>query len=236
MTPKTTPVQTPRRTWRRTLGLWLKDCLLLWPAFLILGAGLVKTQETGRPIGTRIRMALDPGVGESLSPYGPTPMPAVEGALNGLQIGPGSVLVDIGSGDGRVVVAAAERGARAIGIDRKIEMVERGREAAGEAGVTENATFIHGDALDYPEVVGQADTVYLYLMPEGLDILSAWLEAGVLRNGTTVVASMWPVPQWRPERVRMLRNVREDNDPWGFPIHYYRIGDHEMAQPPPALR
>jgi hypothetical protein len=220
-----------RRSVRRALrSPWLRDSLLLCPALLLVVAS---TLDFVRPILIRAAMAVESGAGESLSYYGPTPMPVVEAALDTLGIGPGSVLVDIGSGDGRVVVAAAGRGARAIGIDRQAGLVGRSRQLACEAGVSERAAFIHGDALEHPEVVADADAVYVFMLPEGLRVLGAWFEAGVLRDGTTVVSGLWAIPQWRPERVEMVLNTIGGTGV-GFPLHYYTFGNHAADWAPTA--
>ena len=176
------------------------------------------------PWGARAIRALDPvidarrGVGRSLSVYEPSRMEVVDGVIGMLCLGRRDVLVDIGSGDGRFVVAAARAGASAVGIERQEPLVARARDNARMAGVASRATFLHADALTLPSVVSQATVVTVFLTPDGLDVLVPWLE-GVLRGGTRVVSHTWPAPGWRPVRVVLV----EDAGGRTWPIYLYRV-------------
>ena len=134
------------------------------------------------PWGARAIRSLDPlldarrGVGRSLSVYEPSRMEVVDGVIGMLGLGRRDVLVDIGSGDGRFVVAAARAGASAVGIERQGPLVVRARDNARMAGVASRATFLYADALTLPSVVSQATVVTMFLTPDGLDVLVPWLE------------------------------------------------------------
>ncbi len=78
------------------------------------------------------------------------------------------------------------------------------RDNATMAGVASRATFLHADALTLPSVVSRATVVTMFLTPDGLDVLAAWLD-GVLRHGTRVVSHTWSVPGWRSVRVLSSR-------------------------------
>ena len=176
------------------------------------------------PWGARAIRSLDPlidarrGVGRSLSVYEPSRMEVVDGIIGMLGLGPQDVLVDIGSGDGRFVVAAARAGASAVGIERQEPLVLQARDNARMAGVASRATFLHADALTLPSVVSRATVVTMFLTPDGLDVVVPWLE-GVLRRGTRVVSHTWPVPGWRPVRVVRV----EDAAGRLWPIYLYRV-------------
>ena len=176
------------------------------------------------PWGARAIRSLDPvldarrGVGRSLSVYEPSRMEVVDGVIGLLGLGRQDVLVDIGSGDGRFVVAAARAGASAVGIERRESLVLRARDNARMAGVASRAAFLHADALTLPSVVSRATVVTMFLTPDGLDVLVPWLE-GVLRRGTRVVSHTWPVPGWRPARVVLV----EDAAGRVWPIYLYRV-------------
>ncbi len=176
------------------------------------------------PWGARAIRSLDPvidarrGVGRSLSVYEPSRMEVVDGVIGMLGLDRRDVLVDIGSGDGRFVVAAARAGASAVGIERREPLVVQARDNAGMAGVGSRATFLHADALTLPSVVSRATVVTMFLTPDGLDVLVPWLE-GVLRRGARVVSHTWPVPGWRPVRVVLV----EDADGRVWPIYLYRV-------------
>ena len=176
------------------------------------------------PWGARAIRSLDPlidsvrGVGRSLSVYEPSRMAVVDGVIGLLGLGGQDLLVDIGSGDGRFVVAAARAGASAVGIERQKPLVLQARDNARMAGVASRATFLHADALTLPSVVSRATVVTMFLTPDGLDVLVPWLE-GVLRRGTRVVSHTWPVPGWRPLRVVLV----EDAAGQVWPIYLYRV-------------
>ncbi len=192
----------------------------LLPMLLVAAAVLA----IASPWGARAIRALDPvidarrGVGRSLSVYEPSRMEVVDGVIGMLGLGRRDLLVDIGSGDGRFVVAAARAGASAVGIERQEPLVARARDNARMAGVASRATFLHADALTLPSVVSQATVVTMFLTPDGLDVLVPWLD-GVLGRGTRVVSHTWPVPGWRPSRVVLV----EDAGGRVWPIYLYRV-------------
>src|SRR5258706_14419779 len=78
----------------------------------------------------------------------PTPRALVEKMLDLAAVTPRDFVVDLGSGDGRVGIAAAKRGARALGIEYEPEMVELARKNAAAAGVAERATLVQGDMVE----------------------------------------------------------------------------------------
>ena len=133
------------------------------------------------PSCARAVRALDPmldswrGVGRSLSVYEPSRMEVVDAVMDLLALGPRDTLVDIGSGDGRFVVAAARAGAAAVGIERQKPLVARSRDNARMAGVGSRARFVHADAMTLPSVVSRATVVTVFLTPEGFEVLVPWL-------------------------------------------------------------
>ena len=134
-------------------------------------------------------------------------------------VGPDQVFLDVGSGDGRLVVLAARAGAEAVGIDRQELLVERARDNATMAGVADKAQFVHADALDVPSIVERADVVSVFLTLAGLSVLGPYL-AETLRPGTIVVSNTFAVPGWRPESVTMVEVPRR----WGrTPVYRYRV-------------
>ncbi len=190
------------------------------PMAAVAGAVLLLSS----PPGGRLVRALDPlidswnGVGRSLSVYEPSRMEVVEAVVRLLRLGPDDVLVDIGSGDGRFVVAAARAGAQAVGIERRGDLVRQSRDNARMAGVASRAAFVHADALTLPSVVARATVVTVFLTPQGFEVLVPWLEAGVLSPGDRVVSHTWPVPGWRPEEVLLVGAGAETR-----PVYLYRF-------------
>ncbi|MCA1758462.1 MAG: methyltransferase domain-containing protein, partial [Bacteroidales bacterium] len=78
-------------------------------------------------------------------PYVPTPESVVEKMLDMAQVGPGDYVIDLGSGDGRIVIAAAKRGAYGHGIDLDPRRIKEARENAIKAGVEDKVIFMEGN-------------------------------------------------------------------------------------------
>ena len=122
----------------------------------------------------------------------PTPYALIEKMLDMAQITPQDYVMDLGSGDGRNVIAAAKRGARALGVEYDPEMVALSRKNAEAAGVADKAKFVQGDM--YEADVSQATALVLFLLPVNLEKLSGkFLE---LPAGTRVVNNGYKIPGW----------------------------------------
>src|SRR6187549_939619 len=113
----------------------------------------------------------------------PTPPELVENMLDMAKVTPQDIVMDLGSGDGRNVIAAAKRGARAYGFEFNPEMVALSRRKAQEAGVADRATFIEGDMFEAD--ISKATVMALFLLPSNLDKLAPKFLA--LRPGTRIV-------------------------------------------------
>ena len=112
------------------------------------------------------------------------------------------VVFDLGSGDGRLLFAALERGAgRAVGIELNEARVRETRELAAKRGLGERATVIHGDVMDIP--LSEATVVLCYLYSTASAALKPKLEVE-LAPGTRVVMESFPVHGWKPVDVRRL--------------------------------
>ncbi|MDX2243525.1 MAG: class I SAM-dependent methyltransferase [Leptolyngbyaceae cyanobacterium bins.302] len=131
--------------------------------------------------------------------YIPTPVPVVNEMLRLANVTSKDVVYDLGSGDGRIVITAAEqRGARGIGIDINPERIQEANENAQKAGVADRVEFRQQDLFqtDFRE----ATVVTLYLLPE----LNLKLRPKLLRElkpGTRIVSHAFDMGDWKPERV-----------------------------------
>jgi SAM-dependent methyltransferase len=128
--------------------------------------------------------------------YVPTPEPVVEAMLDLARVGPGDVVYDLGCGDGRIVIAAAKRGARqAIGVDIDPERIREARANARAAGVEDRVVFIEGDLFE--QDLAGATVVTLYLLPE----LNLRLEPKLrqLPAGTRIVSHAFDMGDWKPQ-------------------------------------
>ena len=126
----------------------------------------------------------------------PTPQALVERMLDMAQVTPNDYVIDLGAGDGRTVITAAKRGARALGIEYNPDMVTLARRNAEQAGVSGSAQFIQGDI--FKTDFSQADVLTLYLLPS----LNLKLRPTILkmRPGTRVVSHAFTMHDWQPDQ------------------------------------
>lgn len=121
-----------------------------------------------------------------LAPFIPTPVEVVDRMLELAGVTSEDLIYDLGSGDGRIVVRAAERyGARGVGVDVEAYHVERGRERASAAGVDALVRFEEADALSVD--LTEATVVTMYLVPWSTRMVAEALVERV-RAGTRVVS------------------------------------------------
>ena len=127
-----------------------------------------------------------------------TDLQVVRAMLEAAKVGPGDVVYDLGCGDGRIVITAAQRyGARGVGVDLDPERIREARENAARAGVTDRVTFVQQDL--FATDVSGASVVALYLSPE----LNVRLRPKLLRElrpGSRVVSHQFDMGDWLPER------------------------------------
>ena len=135
----------------------------------------------------------------SLAPYVATPPDVVHRLLTLARVGPDDVVYDLGSGDGRIVIAAAQAfGARAVGVDIDPRLVAEAEENARRAGVQNRVRFILGDALQTD--VSDATVVTLYLLSASNVKLRPMLTRQ-LRPGARIVSHSFPIGNWEPDVV-----------------------------------
>jgi SAM-dependent methyltransferase len=135
----------------------------------------------------------------------PTPEDLVERMLRMAQTTPKDFVVDLGSGDGRTVIAAAKKfGARSLGIEYNPDMVDLSNRNAAREGVTANAKFIHGDIFETD--FSQATVVTMYLLP-GLN-LKLRPRILAMKPGTRVVSHQFNMDDWQPDETTNLDGRR----------------------------
>jgi SAM-dependent methyltransferase len=125
----------------------------------------------------------------------PTPFVTVEKMLDMAKVTPQDFVMDLGSGDGRNIIAAAKRGARAKGVEWNEDMVELSRRMAKEAGVADKAEFVQGDM--YAADISQANVMAMFLLTENLDKLMPKFIA--LRPGSRIVINGFGITGWTPD-------------------------------------
>lgn len=140
---------------------------------------------------------------EAPVPFITTPGDVVERMLQLAGTAPGDLVVDLGSGDGRIVIAAAEKfGARGLGIELDGRLVEKSRDNARRANVADRVSFVQGDVLEAD--ISQATVVTVYLLPGLMNRLQPrFLDH--LRPGTRIVSHAFVMTGWRPDRAETMR-------------------------------
>jgi SAM-dependent methyltransferase len=125
----------------------------------------------------------------------PTADSLVEKMLDLAKVTAQDYLIDLGSGDGRTVIAAAKRGARALGIEYNPDMVEYSKKNAAKAGVADRAQFVKADIFESD--FSQANVITMFLLPE----LNLKLRPQILnlKPGTRIVSNTFTMGEWQPD-------------------------------------
>ena len=133
---------------------------------------------------------------ESRVPYVPTPQEVVESMLLTAKVGPKDYVIDLGSGDGRIVITAAKKyGARGFGVDLNPERIRESNENARLAGVTDKVAFHQRNLFETD--LSSATVITLYLLPKvNLELRPKLLE---LAPGTRLVSHDFDMGDWKPD-------------------------------------
>ena len=130
----------------------------------------------------------------------PSPEETVKKMMEMGQITAQDFVVDLGSGDGRNVIAAAKLGAQALGVEYNPDMVDLSKRLAKEAGVSEKAQFIRGDMFEAD--FSKATALALFLLPSNL--LQLRDKFANLRPGTRIVSNTFSIQDWTPEKTESI--------------------------------
>jgi hypothetical protein len=134
--------------------------------------------------------------------YVPTPQVVVEEMLRLANVGPKDYIIDLGSGDGRIVITAAKKfGAKALGVELDVSLLNLAREEAKKQGVAESVRFLRQDLFETD--LRKATVISTYLLPEmNLKLRPKILS---LKSGTRVVAHDYHMGDWYPDEQRELK-------------------------------
>jgi hypothetical protein len=130
----------------------------------------------------------------------PSPEETVKKMMEMGEITPKDFVVDLGSGDGRNVIAAAKLGAQGLGVEYNPDMVELSKRLAKEAGVPDKAQFVQGDM--FQAEFSKATALVLFLLPSNL--LQLRDKFANLRPGTRIVSNTFSIQDWTPEKTETL--------------------------------
>jgi SAM-dependent methyltransferase len=155
---------------------------------LSLGSALAQTAEE----------AYKPIVGQQGKDvvWVPTPAVLVEKMMDLAKVTPQDYVMDLGSGDGRNIIAAAKRGARALGVEYNPHMVELASRTATAEGVADRARFVQGDMFEAD--ISEATVLALFLLPDNLNKLVPKFLA--LKPGTRIVANHFGISGWEADQ------------------------------------
>ncbi|HEY6364670.1 MAG TPA: class I SAM-dependent methyltransferase [Candidatus Binatia bacterium] len=138
---------------------------------------------------------------KKIVPFVPTPQEVVDKMIDLAGVKKGDVVYDLGSGDGRIVITAAKKGARAVGFDVDGDLVKESRENIRKAGVQELAEIKQQDILTVD--LSGASVVTMYLLPD----VNLKLRPNVLsqmKPGSRVVSHAFDMGDWKPDKTERV--------------------------------
>ena len=137
----------------------------------------------------------------------PSPPAVVERMLDIAQVTKSDFVMDLGSGDGRNIIAAGKRGARGVGVEFNPDMVALSNRAAEKEGVSSRVSFVQGDM--YVADISQANVLALFLLPDNLRrLLPKFLD---LRPGSRIVVNYFGIDGWTPD---VEEEMKDGCQPW----------------------
>jgi len=158
------------------------------------------------------------GEAAKLAPYYPTPQTIVGRMLQLGGLKAGEKVFDLGSGDGRIVILAAEKfHAQAVGIEIDADLCRQSLARIAKLGIEKSAHIVHGDLLT--QNYGSADLVTVYLLPDSINGKVQPLLDRQLKKGARVVAHDFEFRAWTAEKVE---NIADDGEGRSHTLYLYR--------------
>lgn len=156
------------------------------------------------------------GPAENLAPYIPTPETIVDRMLDAAHIKAGETVYDLGSGDGRVVIAAAQKyGAKAVGVEIRPDLCRQTQARIKSLGLEDRVTMVEGSALRVD--LSPADVVTMYFLTTSNERMKPNLER--MKPGSRVISNEFPVKGWKPLEVLHVKSGSMEHS-----IYVYQIG------------
>lgn len=154
---------------------------------------------------------------EKLAPYYPTPQTIVDRMLQLGGLKAGEKVYDLGSGDGRIVIMAAQKfHADAVGIELDKDLCKQSSEKIKQLHLEKIAHIINGDLLK--QNYSSADLVTVYLLPGAIDKVQPLLDSQ-LKKGARVVAHDFEFKNWTPDKIE---NIADDGEGRSHTLYLYR--------------
>ena len=177
----------------------------MWRSVLLLGVACAA-------------LSAQSGDTEKLAPYYPTPETIVDKMLRLGGLKAGEKMFDLGSGDGRIVIVAAQKfHAEAIGIELDKDLCKQSAAKILKLGLDKNAHIVNGDLLK--QNYSSADLVTVYLLPDAVNNKVQPLLDKQLKKGARIVAKDFDFKNWTPEKVE---NIADDGEGRSHTLYLYR--------------
>ncbi len=157
---------------------------------------------------------------KKVAPYYPSPLIVVQAMLDAAELQPGELLVDLGSGDGRIILLAArDFDARAVGYELDDALVKSSRRKIAEMKIEDRAEIRQQDL--FTADLAEADVVTLYLLPRAMARLEPILQKS-LKKSARVIAHDFAFPNWKPVETIPIDDSQELD---GLPhsVYVYRL-------------
>ncbi|MCK4933397.1 methyltransferase domain-containing protein [Candidatus Bathyarchaeota archaeon] len=148
-----------------------------------------------------------------IAPFVASPRSVVRHMLKAVDLKPGEAFYDLGSGDGRtVIMAAQEFGARAVGVEMREDLAKKALATIQELGIQDRVTIVQNDLFKVN--ITHADVIFLYLTTSANDKIRPKLEKE-LKSGTRIVSHDYEVLGWKPIKTENFC----ENPRLGYPSH-----------------
>lgn len=157
------------------------------------------------------------GAAENLAPYIPTPESIVQRMLEAAHVKVGDVVYDLGAGDGRIVIMAAQRyGAKAVGVEIMPDLCRKAAQRIQALGLTDRAQMLEDSVFRVD--LSPATVVTMFFLTSSNERIKPNLEK-YLRAGARVVSNEFPIKGWRPAEVVHVKNGAMNHS-----IYVYEMG------------
>jgi len=171
--------------------------------FLVIALSLLLATTGGYAQETDNNFIPEVGLKGKDASWVPTPHALVDSMINMAKVTSADYVIDLGSGDGRLVIAAAKRGATALGVEFNPDMVEYARRVAIEEGVSDRVTFEEGDLLECDFSKATVLTIFMWteinmkIRPKILD----------MKPGTRIVTNTFHMEDWEPDQTTQINEM-----------------------------
>jgi SAM-dependent methyltransferase len=176
-----------------------RTAALFWAVTVVVQFG---DSNSAGPFSIVLANAQDSSLqSKKIVPFVPSPQEVVDKMIELGGVKTGDVVYDLGSGDGRIVIAAAKKGAKAVGFEIDGDLIKQSRENIRAAGVQDSAEIRQQDILTVD--LSQASVVTMYLLPDvNLKLKPNLLSQ--LKPGSRVVSHSFDMGDWKPDKIERV--------------------------------